>query len=67
MDVGRLALALLFAGVFAATVLVALAVAIWGNDEARKTINGLLPVLLPAELTLLTAATAFYFAGVMKP
>jgi hypothetical protein len=62
-DKGRFALALLFAMVFALTVLIALAVGAWGTAEARTTINGLLPVLLPAELTLLTAAAAFYFTG----
>jgi hypothetical protein len=60
---GRLALALLFAGVFAVTVLGALAVAAWGSDQARDTMNGLLPVLLPAELLLLGAATVWYFTG----
>jgi hypothetical protein len=62
-DQGRLALALLLAVVFALTVLSALGVAAWGSSDARRTINGLLPVLLPAELTLLTAAIAFYFAA----
>ena len=60
---GRLALALLFTIIFAMTVLAALAVGIWGTPEARNTINGLLPVLLPAELTLLTATAAYYFAA----
>ncbi len=60
---GRLALALLLAIVFALTVLIALAVAVWGTEQARTTINGLLPVLLPAELTLLTAVAATYFGG----
>ncbi len=60
---GRLALALLLALVFALTVVIALAVAVWGTDQARSAINGLLPVLLPAELTLLTAVVATYFGG----
>lgn len=66
-DGGRFALALLFALTFFLTVLIALAVAVWGSSEARTTVNGLLPVLLPAELTLLMAATGWYFAGDRHP
>jgi hypothetical protein len=62
-DGGRLALALLIGLVFATTVAITLGIAAWGTSEARTTINGLLPVLLPSELTLLGAAATFYFNG----
>jgi len=58
---GPLILMLILAGVFAATVLSALGITAWGSSEARTMMNGLLPVLLPSELTLLTAATGYYF------
>jgi hypothetical protein len=62
-DGGRLVLALLLCLVFALTAVIALGFTAWVSGEARSTITGLLPVLLPAELTLVTGATAFYFAG----
>ena len=62
-DKGRLALALMFALVFIVTVLASLVVAATGTREARDSMNSLLQVLLPAEMALLGAATAWYFAG----
>lgn len=52
-----------FGLVLALTVAITLGIAAWGTSEARTTINGLLPVLLSIELTLLSAAAAVYFAG----
>lgn len=56
-------MALLFAVVFIATVAAALIIAAVGNEQARTAMNGLLQVLLPAEMALLGAAAAWYFTS----
>ncbi len=60
---GRLVLAVVFALVFGVTVLFALSVAVWGDDRANSRMTGVLQVVMPAELALLGAATAWFYAS----